>query len=58
MVTGHGLGPAAAQGPCYASRIVDPQRQSIPEAGAYRMVHIVLRDLEAAARILERIDTP
>ena len=36
---------------------MDPQRQSIPEASAYRMVQIVLRDLEAAARILERIDT-
>jgi len=36
---------------------MDPERQSIPEAGAYRMVQIVLRDLEAVARILERIDT-
>ena len=29
-----------------------PQRQSISEAGAYRIVGMVLRDLEAAARIL------
>jgi len=35
---------------------MDPQRQSIPEAGAYRMVQLTLRDLEAAARILERIE--
>jgi hypothetical protein len=32
---------------------VDPQRQSIAEAGAYRIVGMVLRDLEAAVRILE-----
>ena len=31
---------------------MDPQRQSISEAGAYRIVAMVLRDLEAAARIL------
>jgi hypothetical protein len=36
---------------------MDPQRQSIPEAGAYRMGQIVLRDLEAAERILGRIET-
>jgi hypothetical protein len=34
------------------SRTMDPKRQSISEAGAYRIVAIVLRDLEAAARIL------
>jgi hypothetical protein len=38
-------------------RPMDPQRQSIPEAGAYRMGQIVLRDLEAAERILGRIET-
>ena len=31
---------------------MDPERQLISEAGAYRIVEIVLRDLEAAARIL------
>jgi hypothetical protein len=29
-----------------------PQRQSISEAGAYRIVAMVFRDFEAAARIL------
>ena len=37
-------------------RTMDPQHQSIPEAGAYRMVQMVLRDLEAAARVLARIE--
>jgi hypothetical protein len=31
---------------------MDPQRQSIPEAGACRRVQMDLRDLEAAARVL------
>jgi hypothetical protein len=31
---------------------MEPQRQSISEASAYRIVEMVLRDLEAAARIL------
>jgi hypothetical protein len=31
---------------------MDPKRQSISEVGAYRIVAMVLRDLEAAARIL------
>jgi hypothetical protein len=35
---------------------MDPQRQSISEAGAYRIVAMVLRDLEAAARILGNRD--
>ena len=31
---------------------MDSQRQTISEAGAYRIVEMVVRDLEAAARIL------
>jgi hypothetical protein len=38
-----------------ASRIMDPKLRSIPEAGAYRMVQMALHDLEAAARILDRL---
>jgi len=36
---------------------MDPEHQLNPEAGAYRMVQVIFRDLEAAARILERIET-
>jgi CheY-like chemotaxis protein len=36
----------------FIHRAMDPERQSISEAGAYRIVEMVLRDLEAAARIL------
>ena len=34
---------------------MDPARQSVPEAGAYRMMAIVLQDLESAERVLENI---
>jgi hypothetical protein len=35
---------------------MDPQHRTIPEAGAYRILEMALRDLQAAARILGNLE--
>lgn len=35
---------------------MDPQRQSVPEAGAYRILQVVLADLRKAERALTIIE--
>ena len=43
-------------GSCYSVGAVDPPRQSVAEARAYRVLRVVLTDLRKAERALVRID--